>query len=823
MELPIGNIEFERLIESSQDCIKVLDLEGRLLSMNTSAMRILEICDPDQLLGSSWIDFWHGKDREAARAAVENARQGRTGRFVGLYTTGQTRKPMWWDVVINAIAGPDGRPEKLLAVSRDVTEWKHSEEIVSAITAGTSIVTGHEFFRSLVKHVTRALKVRYAFVAECLPNLRARSRAFWNGDDFGEDFEYSLAGTPCMEVVQGRTCHVPDHLPQLYPENKSIIDMGTMSYLGVPLLNSARRIIGHLVILDTKPMPTNALVLSVMETFAARAGAELERAHAYEQLQSASRELKTLLEVNVAVGRHLERQELFNALTSCLQNLLETDRFSLELLIEGDRLQRYVGTPQGLKADQIQKTLLHYQGTACYWAIQNRQWVVVSCRDELSERFPVTFDSMKQESLESMCALPLIVGERCLGALYFMASRKNAYDCFRKGFFDQVANAVAVALDNCLAHEEVRRLRDRLAAENVYLQEEIRVEHNFTEIVGNSRALSLVLKQIERIAPTDSAVLILGETGTGKELIARAIHDRSLRKSHPLVKVNCAAISSGLIESELFGHVRGAFTGAFSSREGRFKLADGGTIFLDEVGELTLEMQGKLLRVLQEREFEPVGSSKTLRVDVRVIAATNRDLAGEVRTGKFRLDLFYRLNVLPLTIPPLRDRKEDIPLLALFFLEKFSKTIGKRIVKVSEDSMARLKAYDWPGNIRELQNILERAVVLSTGNVLRIDENLFAVTTANLPGPAPSAYKLPTVRANPIETTLPMETGSLEDVERRHIEAILARTNGLIEGERGAAKILNLRPSTLRSRMQRLGIRRSDVIRNPDAVAQNSE
>ncbi|HWC60258.1 MAG TPA: sigma 54-interacting transcriptional regulator, partial [Verrucomicrobiae bacterium] len=349
----------------------------------------------------------------------------------------------------------------------------------------------------------------------------------------------------------------------------------------------------------------------------------------------------------------------------------------------------------------------------------------------------------------------------------------------------------------------------RLEAQNTYLQEEIRNEHNFDEIVGNSPALIEALRQVDQIAPTDSTALILGETGTGKELIARAIHDRSSRKSQPLVKVNCGAISAGLVESELFGHVKGAFTGAIANRDGRFKLADGGTIFLDEVGELPMDTQVKLLRVLQEQEFEPIGSSKTVKVDVRVIAATNRDLSVAVREGKFRSDLFYRLNVVPVRVPPLRERASDVPLLTAFFMQRFAKKFNKPLKHVSEDALRRLTAYDWPGNIRELQNVIERAVVLSNGEVLALAPG-FGPTPAQAPAIVQKRPVTDNDESTNQTTTRPVSTNdaALEDVERRHIESVLKQANWMIEGERGAAKILDLNPSTLRSRMQKLGIKR---------------
>jgi formate hydrogenlyase transcriptional activator len=346
-------------------------------------------------------------------------------------------------------------------------------------------------------------------------------------------------------------------------------------------------------------------------------------------------------------------------------------------------------------------------------------------------------------------------------------------------------------------------LKARLERENVYLREEIRTEHNFEEIVGNSPALLAVLRAVEQVAPTDSTVLIHGETGTGKELIARAIHNRSARKDRALVSVNCSAISAGLVESELFGHLKGAFTGAIERRIGRFELANGGTIFLDEIGELPLETQVKLLRVLQEQEFEAVGSSRTQRVDVRVIAATNRNLREMVETGHFRSDLFYRLNVVPLQMPPLRERRSDIPQLVALYVSRFAKRFGKKVEGVSQETMARLMNYPWSGNIRELQNVIERAVILSAGSTLRLDKDLvpMALSGASLETDEIAARE----PAGPSPSGLP----TLEEVERSHILAALQQADGVVDGPKGAAKILNLHPNTLRHRMSKLGIKRS--------------
>ena len=416
----------------------------------------------------------------------------------------------------------------------------------------------------------------------------------------------------------------------------------------------------------------------------------------------------------------------------------------------------------------------------------------------------------------SILCTPVLTQGRLVAVLYLENNlAANAFTPDRIELMQVLASGAAISLENARLYDEMKKevaarrkaeedlraalgevesLKNRLHAENVYLQEEIQGTHNFVEMVGTSPALLAALGKIEQVAPTDSTVLISGETGTGKELVARAIHSRSPRRDRPLVKVNCSAISAGLVESELFGHVKGAFTGALERRTGRFELADGGTIFLDEVGELPLETQVKLLRVLQEQEFEQVGSSKSIRVDVRVIAATNRNLDEAIRAGRFRADLYYRLNVFPLNVPPLRERMGDVRQLAMYFLSRFAKRFGKKVDAVSEETMERLVSYPWPGNIRELQNVIERAMILAHGPVLELDRELAPVGVGAGPAPAAAAVSAP---------------GTLEDVERGHILAVLSQTAWVIGGPKGAARILNLHPNTLRSRMEKLGIKRA--------------
>jgi Nif-specific regulatory protein len=400
----------------------------------------------------------------------------------------------------------------------------------------------------------------------------------------------------------------------------------------------------------------------------------------------------------------------------------------------------------------------------------------------------------REVGTKSYASMPIFFEGKTVGVLNITSQKKNAFDEEELKLLEVVARQIEVAINNAQQAEalrkaltEVEQLKNRLQAENIYLQEEIKTEYNFEEIIGQSKALQKALRKVEQVAPTEATVLIQGETGTGKELVARAIHNVSPRKDRPLVKVNCPALPAGLIESELFGHEKGAFTGALSHKIGRFELANGGTIFLDEIGDLPLELQAKLLRVLQEGEFERVGGSRTIKVDVRVIAATNQDLKKAVEEGKFRQDLYYRLNVFPILIPPLRERKEDIPVLVRYLAMKYGTRLGKKVETIPQKTMDALLAYPWPGNVRELENMIERSVILAHSSVIQIDESLDVQVDTDLHNAV---------------------SGSLEDVERSHILRVLDETNWVIHGKRGAALVLGLNPDTLRSRMKKLGIKR---------------
>jgi len=692
---------------------------------------------------------------------------------------------------------------------RRTTTRARARELVTAVTEGTVLATGADFFPALVATLAQTLKVSYAFVCECTDerHLRVRTLAFWSrGEQIGPT-EWDLKGTPCEPVVAGQVCRFPDNVAQLFPDDAPLVDMKARSYVGVPIVALSGRIVGHLAILDDKPLVEDDVTTALLQTFAGRAGVELERVRTARQVQSLTHKLslaaeraQSLLAINNAVVLNLTHDALFHAITAALRRVVTFDRCTTFLHDAEKNVLRMTASDSAVPSKRFVPGMeLPLDGSHAGWSFVHQR-VFFNSDLRLQRTYPGE-DVLLEEGFRALIVVPMVVRGRSIGTLNLGSHRPGEFGEKEAEFLQEAANQVALSIENMREYEEIGRLKAQLERENVYLREEILGEHNYEEIVGTSPALGTVVRTIDRVAPTDTTVLIIGETGTGKELVARAVHNRSARRSRPLVKVNCGAIPSGLIESELFGHVKGAFTGALERRTGRFELADRGTIFLDEVGELPLDMQVKLLRVLQEQEFEPVGSSRTVKVDVRVIAATNRNLQEEVTAGRFRADLFYRLNVLPIHVPPLRDRREDVTQLAMFFVQKHAKRIGRTVDSVSRESLDRLAAYSWPGNVRELENVIERALVLSLDGVLDAAQGLMPTppaptTAAPMPGAVVSVARAAST------------AGRLDDVERAHIAATLDRTGWVIEGPRGAAQILHMHPNTLRSRMKKLGLRR---------------
>jgi PAS domain S-box-containing protein len=572
-----------------------------------------------------------------------------------------------------------------------------------------------------------------------------------------QGYEVDIAGTPCEQVIDtADLVHFPDKLLELYPEDPDIKAIGAVSYLGMPLKDTDGRILGHLAVIDRRPIPEEPRVLALFNIFAARATAEMRRLRAEKQVREREEKLRRLfdsaMDAVIEFDQNLKVTRMNPAAEQafhCAAQQAMGEDFSKFLTEESRRKISTLTQELGARAP----------GRQSLWIPGGLQAVPVG-----GEEFPA----------EATCS-------------HFEIERQSFYSLILRNINERLA---------------ADRKIHSLAAEAAYLREEIKSVYRFDQILGQSEALKRVLEDVEQVAVTDTTVLILGETGTGKELIARAIQGASRRPDKPLITINCAAIPAALMESEFFGHEKGAFTGATQKREGRFELADRGTIFLDEIGELTLDLQAKILRVLQEGEFALVGSSQMKKVDVRVIAATNRNLDQYVGEGKFREDLYYRLNVFPIQIPPLRERGDDVVLLASAFATKFAQRLGRKIEPLSDASKRRLKDYAWPGNVRELQNVIERAVITSRDGRLNLDRAL--------PGVRGETAR----ETRPVEETIHeasnrvLQLRDLQQLERKNILRAVESTAWRIAGKGGAAELLGMNPSTLNSRIKALRIER---------------
>jgi formate hydrogenlyase transcriptional activator len=588
-------------------------------------------------------------------------------------------------------------------------------------------------------------------------------------------------------------------------------DVGVRSLAMVPLTTAQHRLgamgFGRLV-----PQVITETELQFMQRVGSQVAVAVDNAlnfqtsQAYQiQLARERDRLQVLLDVNNVLVSTRELPELFRGIVSSLEKVIHHDYTSLALRDSASGLLKIhaldFSSRPGLFDQEITVPLETTPSGICFTTGQP-----LLARGAEIDRFAnEIIRTLRTEGVQTICCVPLITQGRTFGTLNLASRREDAFPHQDVELLLQVATQIAIAVENALAFKQIDKLKDKLAEEKLYLEEEIRSEFNFEEIIGDSPALKRALAQVELVAPAGTAVLITGDTGTGKELIARAIHNLSPRRERTFVKINCAAIPSGLLESELFGHERGAFTGALAQKIGRFELADRGTLFLDEIADLPLELQPKLLRVLQEQEFERLGSNQTQRVDVRIVAATNGDLGKLVTERAFRSDLYYRLNVFPIHIPALRERPEDVPLLVRYFVQKFSRRLNKSVAYVPAEAMEALAGYSWPGNIRELENFIERAVLLSPGKELRVTiSELKPVTAADEAGADFSASSTSLTSS----TSSAAVISTLEDAERQHILRALRQTEWRIAGAKGAAAILGMKRTTLQARMRKLGIRR---------------
>jgi PAS domain S-box-containing protein len=624
------------------------------------------------------------------------------------------------------------------------------------ILEGTAKETGERFFAALVQNLARALNTHGAWVTEYLEDRRRlRALAFWMDGQWVQGYEFDIAGTPCEKVIeQVDLVHVPDNLIALFPDDPYIEPLHAVSYMGMPLTDVDGRILGHVAVVDRRPMPEEPRALAIFRIFAARAAAELQRLRAESQLRESEEALRRLVDSAMEGIIQFDGDLTVSLTNQAAESVLRCSASE----ICGGYFDRFLAPESRAKLSTLAQQLSAQEtGPRSLWIAGG-------------------FEAIRSDGSSF----------RAEGSLSCSEMRRHV--------------SYVLIFRNVEARLEAERKILSLTAEAEYLKEEINELYGFDEIFGRSESLLQVLQDVKEVAATDATVLILGETGTGKELIARAIHAASRRRDKPLIKVNCATIPAALIESEFFGHEQGAFTGATAKRDGRFTLAHRGTIFLDEVGELPVDLQSKLLRVLQEREFEPVGSSYTKQVDVRVIAATNRNLQQAVKDGRFREDLYYRLNVFPIELPPLRKRRDDVAILASVFVQKCAQRMGRKIEPLPDEMVRRLEAYDWPGNIRELQSVIERAVITARDGRLDPDHALPQTVPAR-----PVIVSVPPLeeRENRIHTLR-----EFQDLERANLIAALNTAGWRVSGKDGAARLLGINPSTLSSRLKSLGIKR---------------
>jgi formate hydrogenlyase transcriptional activator len=771
------------ILDSATEAICGCDSEGTCLFSNLAAARILGYDDPAELIGKNMHALEHHTRKDGTPYPIEEC-----PIYIGFQKNQDVHRDdevywrkdgtsfpveFWSHIVVR-----EGKTLGAVITFIDITERKQaeaalrkSEERWRSVYENSAIGVALTDLNGRFLAVNRAYEKMLGYTEE---ELRKLTFLEITEEDY-RDANWELVS----ELLEGKR-------QQFQIEKQYRRKDGTLRWVS----NNVSLVPG------TESAPRFIMALSEDIT---------QRKQAEAALRKSEEKNRILLQINNAIITNLTQQALLHSISEALHPVFPFDRCAITLYQPERDSFRFLAVEGELHSDYFQTGLEFSRNETCgSWVFEHLRPLLR--RDlEKEQQYP-NERRLAAEGIQSMCVVPLALQGECIGLLSLVSQQRDRYADEDAAFFQEVANQVALAVQNMQSYQEIDNLKARLEKENVYLREELRTEHNFEEIVGNSPALLKALHAVDQVAPTDSTVLIYGETGTGKELVARAIHSRSARNGRALVNVNCSAISAGLVESELFGHMKGAFTGALERRIGRFELAHGGTIFLDEIGELSAETQAKLLRVLQEHEFEPVGSSRSLRVDVRVIAATNRNLSEAVQAGRFRSDLFYRLNVFPIELPPLRERRSDIPQLVAFCISRFSKRLGKKIDGVSRESMENLVNYPWPGNIRELQNVIERGVVLSVGPTLRLDRDLMPVAASTKGMEAPET-DAPEHRQADLES--PRLLLPLDEVDRNHILAALQHTGGVVDGPKGAARVLNLHPNTLRHRMDKLGIKGS--------------
>jgi formate hydrogenlyase transcriptional activator len=675
-----------------------------------------------------------------------------------------------------------------------------------------------EIFDRLTRIATAVLRVPVALVTLLDSDRHFFKSQFGLTEPLATARETPLTHSFCKHAVGSREALiVPDVRAHPLFRDRLTGEGSVIAYAGIPLVTSEGHALGTFCVIDWCPRDWTEEEIDILRALATSTMSEIDLRRVAGELQALTSSLqglvesrtadlkaakerqRVLLDVNNAIVTCLDRDSLFAATAEALKRVMPYDRAALVLHDPVKDVFQVLGVagPVPSPPNIPLGTEWPRRGSRSGWILDHRQPILTIDMRKGTQFFE--HPALIKEGILAAVSVPLTVKGKILGTLNVGSRERGRYGEAETALLAAIAEQVALAMENLLAYEQIAALKARLEQENQYLQEEVRSEAAFGDVVGKSPAILRVLAKVRMVAETDSTVLVTGETGTGKELIVRGIHGLSRRKDKIMVKVNCAALPAGVIESELFGHEKGAFTGALMRKVGRFELANRGTLFLDEVGDLPLDLQAKLLRVLQEGEFERVGGTQTFKVDVRLIAATNRDLEKAVAEERFRADLFYRLNVFPIVIPPLRQRLDDVARLARHFAMFYSSKMGKPIGALGPDILDRLTAYAWPGNVRELQNVIERAVILSPRGRFDLGDDLVAAR----PGPGASAA---VTKAAPASAKLPPR--SLEEVERAHIVSVLEQTAWRVSGDRGAARILGLKRTTLEARMKKLGIQR---------------
>lgn len=754
MTTELISVESRELLDCLPDAVVVVDSEGHIVSANGLAEQIFGY-PQEELLGQPVEilvpEALREKHVEYRKVYVRNPKF----RPMGAMELRARRKdgslfPV--EISLAAFQTPDGL--RVISAIRDISRRKQVEE---------ALRRSEERYRLLVEGVQD-----YAiFMLD--PEGRV---ATWN------EGAQRMRGY-CAEEILGQHVSIfftPEDAKVGRPtqELKEAVERGRIESEGWRVRKDGSRFWSQIVLTALKDSNGK------LQGFTKIAHDITERKRASEAL---------LFEISNRLISSLNFGDLLSAIAASLRQIKEYDYAGLALFEPSLQKLRVYALPSPSQKNLIhEELLLPLENSPAGWAFKARRPLVLNRVHEEGRPFEIP-EKLIAQGVRSACRIPLISRDKVLGTLNLASLHENAFSDEEVDLLTQVANQIALALGNAISFRQLSEQKEKLAGEKQYLEGEIRSRLNFGEIVGESAELKDVLQQVETVAPTDSTVLILGETGTGKELIARAIHDLSSRREKTFITVNCSALPSGLLESELFGHEKGAYTGSASRQIGRLELANHGTLFLDEVGDIPLELQPKLLRALQEKQIERLGSAQTITVDVRLIAATNRDIETLVEEGRFRSDLYYRLNVFPITLPSLRERTGDIPLLAHYFLEKYSRRMGKKIESISPDTLQAFSRYPWPGNVRELEHFIERAVILTSGSILRVPP--LGSKSSRKPDHAPS--------------------DTLAEAERDHILRILRETNGIISGPRGAAARLGLKRTTLASKMRRLGISRDDA------------